>query len=173
MAGLADLDIDTSKIRQLRDQLLAFTKTATLKTARNADSTGTGQGVGDATLQRIRPYAETMYLVMMADGSPDAQELDALSAAVEILAGRQILAEDIDRMFQQFADAVMRSGVEQRVAQLGAQLGADREGREIAFTLAAAVAMADQAVDIAENQVLEWVGEYYGISAGSLARLID
>ena len=55
----------------------------------------------------------------------------------------------------------MRSG---RLAQIGSRLCVDADDRETAFSLAAVVALADEAVDVRENAALGWIRKYYGVS---------
>ena len=115
-------------------------------------------------MRRIEPFAETMYLVMVADEQTDSTELAALTAALHILAGGQLDDSEFSTLLAQFAGTALRVGVEARIAQLGSLLSADREDRETAFTLAAVIALADGSVEREENNILELVREYFGIS---------
>jgi hypothetical protein len=76
-------------------------------------------------------------------------------------------------MLDRFAAEAQREGVEARIARLGARLGADQDERETAFTLAAAIALADDRVHAHENHTLGLIREYYGVSARRMAALLD
>ena len=76
-------------------------------------------------------------------------------------------------MIDGFDTRLAASSAEARLARIGASFGADRQDREIAFTLAAAMALADDQVALNENRVLGWVREYFGISDQRVAALIE
>jgi uncharacterized tellurite resistance protein B-like protein len=166
------MHIDTEAIRRLRDHLLEHAATA--KRASPDPPGATGEpGLDSAIARRMEPFAETMFLVMMADGEPGAAERHALLAALEILTGSQMSAAQLEAMLDRFAAAADRDGIEERIAQLGARLGADQDERETAFTLAAAIALADDHVHVEENQTLLLIREYYGVSARRMAALLE
>jgi uncharacterized tellurite resistance protein B-like protein len=121
----------------------------------------------------VEPFAETMYLVMIADGDPAPAEQDALAAAFEILTDARVGRAVIDELIEQFRANVARYGIEARLEQIGARLGADRDDREIAWTLAAAMALADDQIDASENKVVAWAQEYFGITDRRARTLAD
>jgi tellurite resistance protein len=166
--ALLAVDINTKTIRRLRDNLLhAAAQPAALNDGH------VNSALKEATMRRIEPFAEMMYLVMMADGRSDVSELQTLVAALQILAGGRVEETDLVSLMGRFAEASEKVGVEARVAQLGGLLGADRDDREMAFTLAAVIAVADDSVEASENEILEMVGEYLGISASRAGRLLE
>ena len=115
-------------------------------------------------LDRIEPFAETLYLVMMADGASDAGERRAVLGALEVLTDGHLPMAKLKALRDRFERDASEQGTEARLMQIGARLGGDREGCEAAFALAAAVALADARVDFRENRVMAWVQEYFGIS---------
>jgi hypothetical protein len=166
------MHIDTEAIRRLRDHLLEHAATTDRPPA-DARRPADQAGLDSAIARRMEPFAETMFLVMMADGEPDAAERDALLAALEILTGNEVSAAQLETMLDRFAAAAARDGIEERIAGLGARLGADQDERETAFTLAAAIALADDHVHLEENQTLQMIREYYGVSARRMAALLE
>jgi uncharacterized tellurite resistance protein B-like protein len=166
------MHIDTEAIRRLRDHLLEHTSGVDRTTAAERGSPGE-PGLDSAIARRMEPFAETMFLVMMADGQPDTAERHALLAALEILTGSEVSAAQLEAMLDRFAAAAARDGIEGRIEQLGAWLGADQDERETAFTLAAAIALADDHVHVEENQTLLMIREYYGVSARRMAALLE
>ncbi len=162
------MDIDTATIRRLRDQLLSADNPPDSRVVHGEANAA----VKAAVARRIEPFAETMYLVMMADGQSEAVERDALVAALKVLSDDQLGDADILPMLERFARFTDGVGAEGRLAQLGALLSADRDDRETAFALAAVIALADESVAVQENRVLEWVSEYYGISQKRMAGIL-
>ena len=160
------MDINTAAIRRLRDALLS-------KSNHGENNPGTPAETGEAVLRRVEPFAETMFLVMVADDHAATAENQALSAAVGILADGLVSPDGVREMIDRFHDQLSASSAEARLARIGASFGADRDDREIAFTLAAAMALADDEVAISENRTLAWVREYFGISDQRVAALIE
>lgn len=161
------MEIDTAAIRRLRDNLFASVDRG------RRDQEAASPQISGAILRRVEPFAETMYLVMRADGDSARLEEDALAAAINLLSDGQLSRFDIASMFERFAASLEAHGAESRVAHLGAHVGADRDDRETAFLLAAVVALADDRVDVRENRVLEWIRSYFGISDRRMAVLLD
>ncbi len=162
------MNIDSTAIRRLRDNLLSQARHDPRRSEGND-----GTELELAVLRRVEPFAETMFLVMMADGDPASVEREALVAALEVLTDAQLRRAEIDAMLDRFQSNVARSGAEARLAQIGAVVCADRDDRETAFTLGAVIALADDRVDVRENRTLEWVQEYFGLSDRRVASLID
>ena len=160
------MDIITAAIRRLRDALLS-------KSSVGASNASPPAATGDAVLRRVEPFAETMFLVMVADDHAAVSENQALSAAVEILTDGLVGPDGVSEMLDRFHDKLSAFGAEARLARIGASFGADRDDREIAFTLAAAMALADDEVAIGENRTLAWVREYFGISDQRVVALIE
>ncbi len=162
------MNIDSTAIRRLRDNLLSQARRDELRSEPER-----GAELELAVLRRIEPFAETMFLVMMADDDPASIEREALVAALDVLSGAQLRRRKIDAMLDRFQTNVAREGTEARLAQIGAVVCADRDDSETAFTLGAVIALADDRVDVRENRTLEWVKEYFGLSDRRVALLID
>jgi uncharacterized tellurite resistance protein B-like protein len=162
-----DMEINTSAIRRLRDHLLTDPHTAPSHSCAGAVQAEA------AVIRRLEPFAETMYLVMMADGEPAATERQALNAALAVLSDGQIRQAAIDSMLNGFQDRARNEGTEARLWQLGVHLSADRDDRETAFSLGAVMALADDQVDVRENQALRWVQEYFGLSDRRVSEILQ
>jgi uncharacterized tellurite resistance protein B-like protein len=122
----------------------------------------TPEAILEATRSRILPFAEVMFLVMCADGRSDAAERRTLTAALGVLCEGRLSESDLTGMIAEFS---RREGdPETRIARLGATLARERSDREMAFTLAATIALADEEVADGERSVLDMVAEYFGIS---------
>lgn len=157
-------DFDNTTIRRLRDVLVnngkLINKQADNLPQDGLDSTERQQ----ASIKRVSPFAETMFLVMMADGSADQSERDAIQGALQLLTHGFIDQTQLAELITRFEQDIDNHGVESRLQSLGAQLSADRQDRETAFTLAAAIAVADEKVEQQENALIDSIAEWYGIS---------
>jgi len=161
------MNIDTDAIRRLRDHLLAHEE--------NRESAGAdlaAESRKEALIRRVDPFAETMYLVMIADGTPADIERRALVAAIDILTSGNLTPADIESMIDRFDKNLSGSGTEARFAQLGSRICADRDDRETAFSLGAVIALADEEVDVSEKRSLKWIRQYYGISERQAAQIL-
>ncbi|MDA1076859.1 MAG: TerB family tellurite resistance protein [Proteobacteria bacterium] len=162
------MEINTRTIRRLRDNLLQ----SAVQFA-GSDAQPAPPAIRAAIARRLAPFAEIMYLTMVADGEVAPAEQASLTAALQILADGQFDPQELDALFENFAFTAREVGVEERIMAIGAILGADRDDRETAFTLAAAVAVADEAVDVRENALINLVREYFGITLARAAALLD
>ena len=165
------MNIDTAVIQRVRDALLSEERL-------NNGPAGTAQdgnelGFQQETLQRFSPFAETMFLVAIADGHEDPKELDALSGAMRLLTDNGLADSVLQDIYQRCKHDASELGVDRYLERIGARLGSDRMDRETAFTLAAAVALADGRVEIAESDLLRTVAEYFGISNKAMRRLLE
>ena len=150
------MNIRTDAILRLRDHLLS---SAPESAGRSADEQS-----GEVVRKRVEPFAETMFLVMLADEEQADSEHDALVVAVDMLTDGLMGRDAVDALLAEFAERVRQEGREGCVARIGAWLSADRDDREMAFTLAAVIALADDRVEVEENEVLDLMRTYYGIS---------
>lgn len=160
------MNIDGHAIRRLRDFLL------------NDIEIAAPDGSGAATaappvLRRLEPFAETMYVVMMADQDSASAERQALNAAMRVLADGALAQVQIEALLDDFDQRLRSQGSEARLAHIGALLGRDREDRETAFALGAVAALADRRFDARENQALKWAQASLGLSDVQVTRILD
>ena len=156
------MEIDTVSIRRLRDEL--FRREDARASAIEEKTSNAHSAEVRAVMRRVEPFAETMYVMMLADGEPGAIERKALAGALHVLSDGCLGDFDIELLLNRFADNAAREGGEGCLSRIGARLGANREDRETAFTLAAVIALADARVDVSENQMLALVQEYFGLT---------
>lgn len=154
------MNMDTQTVRRLRDALVEVGSPGEVGEAgRPASNRGR-----DASLRRVEPFLETMYLVMMADGRSDGAERAAIRGALRILTQDLIDAESLDALLGDFGVRLRAHGRELRLQAIGSQLCATRRDRETALTLAAAVALADDAVSGEEGELVSSIAEWFGVS---------
>lgn len=155
------MEIDTQAVRELRDSLIAQGRLSGVDESPHQALTRDQQ---DATLNRLEPFVETMYLVMMADQEEAPSEWNALRGAIRVFTEGLLAEQEIETMLARLAKRRREDGAEARLQVLGAHLCADRADREAAFALAAVTALADDTVAVEENRVLEDMADWYGIS---------
>ena len=165
------MNLDTSVIQRLRDALV--------QQGYVSDAPPMSSSIGGdvehraETLERFTPFAETMFLVAIADGDQDPDEMAALRGAMQILTANQISEDVLIDIYQRCQHDVSEMGLEACLERIGLRLSVDRLDRETAFTLAAAVALADNRVDRAETALMRSIAEYLGISSTASRRLLD
>jgi len=155
------LNIDTDTVRRLRDALIARGET-------DPGPDGTGQEQPRevrASLLRVAPFVETMYLMMMADGRAGEAEQTAISGAIRLLTQGLVAEEELAELLRRCEERARAEGAEARLRAIGSHICADRMDREMAFTLAAVVALADNRVRSEESLLMSSVAEWYGISS--------
>jgi len=159
------LHIDTDTIRRLRDALLAESG---LEPVRE----GAVGAHREAAMARVAPFAETMYLVMAADGHTAEAEVASVRGAIRMLTRGLLDEEDLDELLQNCDRAARERGPGVMLQVLGSRLCANRSDRETAFTLAAAIALADDSVAEAEQALLADVAEWFGVSTRRAGELL-
>jgi uncharacterized tellurite resistance protein B-like protein len=117
-----------------------------------------------AAIERVAPACELLHLMMSADGSASSVEREVLRGAVRALTDGQLSGAVIDAMLARFDQALARDGQAARLAHVAAQLSGDRADAETAFSLAAALALADAGANPRELELLEELGEQLGLS---------
>ncbi|MCB1672152.1 MAG: TerB family tellurite resistance protein [Gammaproteobacteria bacterium] len=155
------LKIDTETIRRLRDALIAKGQ---LEADQDGDSNVNVANQVEASMKRVSPFVETLYLVMIADGLIENSEKEAIRGAISLLTHGFLNQQALDTIMESCESEVSQHGVEARLQKIGTIVSADRQDREIAFTLAAAVALADHDLASQEGSLLESIAEWYGVS---------
>ena len=156
------MNLNTSLVQRLRGALVQSGRLAS--DAATSAQQPAGPDVHDTALERIYPFAETLYLVMMIDGEADAAELDAIRGAIRILSNGLLADSALDAIFERCRERAAQRGAGACWQEIGALLSSDRLDRETAFTLAAAVAMADDELRNAESALIGDICEWFGIS---------
>jgi uncharacterized tellurite resistance protein B-like protein len=165
-----NLELDTATMRRLRDALIAGGK---LQATADVTDTPALDERALASIRRVEPFAETMFLMMMADGEAAETEKDAIRGALLLLTHGYIQPAVLDDIQHNCEAIVASQGVERRLQMIGARLSADKQDRETAFTLAAAVAVADATVASTESNLIDSIAEWYGISNRRRAEILQ
>lgn len=173
------MKLETATIRRLRDALLqsgrrpsAVVSPAYAALARAGLLTEQEQIV----LDRVDPVAETLYLVMAADGKIEPAERDAVRGAVRGLTDSILHDGTIDVMMEHYEKALASEGREARLQSVAERLKGHPSEAEAAFSMAAAVALADDEVSDEERQLVSQLAVWFGITlerAGAMLNQLD
>ena len=162
--------IDTRLMHRLRDQLLE--RGAPSVAGGSPSSPASAAPYELASLARIAPLAELLFLMLTADADVDEREVLAVRGAVRTLTEGLLSAASVDGLVEGFAAALEREGLEARIADVTARLAADREDAEVGLMLAAAVALADGRVDDRERELFDEVASQLGVSQRRVDELL-
>lgn len=157
------MDVDTTLMRVLRDHLLDLAP-ASVRPRDPAGRASADSPEEEAILGRFLPFAELMFLVSKADGGVHGKERSATLGAFVALTDGRLPRSALERVERIAADREKRDGWEVRVQRVCADLATNREDAELAFTLATAVALADDVTEESEQTLLEFIAESLGIS---------
>jgi hypothetical protein len=126
-----------------------------------------------AAYQRIRPFAEAMYLVMAADGRLDDRERITLRGALRSLTAGVLGTSAMESMLSEFERLLSVQGLELRLDDVASRIYGEPEDRELALVLAATVAFADDRTDSAEQRTIEALSERLGVGKERLESLLS
>ena len=170
------MKIETATIQRLRDALLQSGRRPSTVLS-PAYETLARQGFltqeEGLALERIDPLAETMYLMMAADGTLSTAEKDAIRGAIRGLSGNVLRSGTIEHMMSNYASKLKSEGREVRLEEIAERLSEVPAEAETAFSLAAAVALADDAVAEEENAFINQLATWFGISKERADSILD
>jgi tellurite resistance protein len=170
------MKLKTKTIVRLRDALLQSGRRPSL-VASSAYETLTREGLLSAdevgALNRVDPLAETMFLMMSADGKVTETERDAVRGAIRGLTGDGLRSGTIKVMLENYELRVREEGRDERLRQIAETIAEEPTEAESAFALAAAVALADDEVADEENALINQLAEWLGISPERTAEILD
>lgn len=156
---------------QLKDQLLSGGSRPSI--APRPWSKDSERPETEAAYQRIRPFAEAMYLVMSADGALDESERNSLRGALRSLTNGALGTGAMEAMLAEFEKLLRRDGLELRLDDVAARLYPEREDRELALALAATVAIADDHFGEVERETIISLSERLGVGKSRLEALLS
>lgn len=150
------MQLRTKTIERLRDALLASGKrksSVSSSAYRTLLREGLLSDAENEAVERIAPAAEAMFLVIAADHQITDTELAALRGAIRGLTGDALSDELVQVLMEQFALKLRDEGRDARLREI-AKTTLDAGEALNTFSLAAAVALADDQVADSENTVL-------------------
>ncbi len=125
------------------------------------------------SIARVEPLAETMFLMMAADGVIAEEERDVVRGAIRGLSNEQIRSGTINVMLEGFQARLEAEGRDARLKEIAEALSEDVKEAETAFTLAAAVAFADDDITDEENELINQVASWFGLSEERAEQVLD
>jgi tellurite resistance protein len=170
------MKIQTVTIERLRDALLHSGRRPSM-VASSAYETLTREGLLSpeeiSSIQRVEPLAETMFLMMAADGKLAEAERDAVRGAIRGLTDNLLRTGTINVLLESYERRLSISGRDARLREIADQIAEDPNEAESAFALAAAVALADDEVTDDENLFINQLADWFGISEQRTAEILD
>jgi tellurite resistance protein len=170
------MKIETATIRRLRDALVLSGRRPSMMLS-SAYETLARQGLlspeESAALTRVDPLAETMFLMMSADGSISDVERDAVRGAIRGLSDNLLRSGTINVMLENYQKRLEEQGKDERLREIADEIAEEPSEAEGAFALAAAIALADDEVAEEENALINQLAEWFGISAERANEILD
>ena len=170
------MKIETVTITRLRDALLASGRRPTTVLS-PAYETLTREGLlsneETVALSRVEPLAETMFLMMSADGKIEEAERDVVRGAIRGLSDNLLRSGTINVMLETYQKRLDEQGRDARLHEIADEISGEPSEAEGAFALAAAVALADEDVADEENALINQLAEWFGISEERAGEILD
>jgi tellurite resistance protein len=121
----------------------------------------------------LGPFAEAMFLMMSADNDASPDEYSVLRGALRNLTDGQIRSVQLDALIDEARVRLTKSTRKARLEAAAAAIATSPARAEVAFVLAAALAMADGAVADGENAFLEQFAALLGLDEATCERLFS
>ena len=170
------MNVKTQTIARLRDALLESGRRPSAVLS-SAYETLTRAGLLSpeemAALNRVEPLTETMFLMMSVDGTVADVERDAVRGAIRGLTGNVLRTGTINVMLENYAERLATQGRDQRLHEIAEEIAEAPGEAEAAFTLAAAIAYADDEVDASENEFINQLADWFGIESSRAEEILD
>jgi tellurite resistance protein len=119
----------------------------------------------------FRAAAEAGYLTALADGTEDAEERQALVAALETLSKATVIEWEVEGFLAEAWEKISVEGNEARCAAVGARLK-ELGQAEAGLLIGAIVAQASNGIDKSEAKVLERIGAAAGLERPAVAGVV-
>jgi tellurite resistance protein len=158
----------SKRIERLRDKLLARGRPTLYPSPSPSPSPEL-----QALAERVRPFAEVMYLVLATDAKITENERNVLRGALRSLTEDALSTSALDTMLADFERLRERQGVEVRLDYLASQLSSDRADAKLALGLATAAADSDEGIRPEERAVIEALAERLRVSDEELEALLS
>jgi len=149
----------------LRDRLLGMGRASLIP--RPIGESETAQ----ALYERLRPFAEAVFLVISADGKLVAREAEVLRGTLRALTSGELGGAAMEAMLQEFRHALEREGRDTRLDRIAADVYGDRDDIELMLSLASAAALANGCADPAEHELITQLAQRLGVSSTRLHAL--
>ena len=170
------MKLKTRTIERLRDALLESGRRPSVVVS-SAYETLTREGLLSpeeiTALNRVDPLAETMFLMMAADGKLTNDERDAVRGGIRGLTDDVLRTGTINVMLDNYQRRLDSDGRDERLRQIAETIADAPSEAESAFALAAAVALADDDVAEEENSFINQLATWFGIDSDRAGTILD
>ena len=170
------MKLQTKTIERLRDALLQSGRRPSVVVS-SAYETLTRENMLSneevLALNRVDPLAETMFLMMAADGKLTTDEHDAVRGGIRGLTDNVLRTGTINVMLENYQKRLESDGREERLREIAETIAEEPSEAEGAFALAAAVALADDDVADEENAFINQLAQWFGLSPERSAEILD
>lgn len=167
--------IETATIRRLRDALMRSGERDSGVYSPAYETLARAGVLSDderAAVARVSPMAETMFLMMTADGKITDSEATAILGAIRGLTDGLLHDGVIKVMLEGFAARAKAEGRDARLRAVADTLADRPSEAENAFALAAAVALADDEVAESERTLVGQLATWFGINPDRAAAIL-
>jgi tellurite resistance protein len=127
----------------------------------------------NALAERVKPFAEVMYLVLAADKAISDRERALLRGGLRSLTDGALSTAAMADMMDEFERSRERDGVDMRLDFVASALYADRADARLALGLATAAADADRGIGTEERALIDALGERLGISRVEVQEMLQ
>ena len=159
------IQLDAKTLQRIRDHLLDLGAPPSTKFLTAGEDVEDPFGGDPESETRFGALFETMYLMVVADGDVAAAEREVLRGAMRTLTANSIRTAQIDAMFDACKENLAGSSVAGRIADIAPILKNDKVLLEAAFSLAAAIAFADEDIHDSENDLINDLAEAFDIDS--------
>lgn len=170
------MKIETATIERLRDALLQSGRRPSLVMS-SAYETLTREGLLSPeeanALNRVEPLAETMFLMMSADGKVAEAEREAVRGAIRRLTDGLLRSGTINVMLESYAKRLAEQGRDARLEEIASEIAEEKSEAEGAFALSAAIALADDEITEEENELISRLADWFGIDPTRAGEILD
>ena len=170
------MKLKTVTIERLRDALLQSGRRPSVVLS-SAYETLTREGLLSpeeaGALNRVEPLAEAMFLMMSADGEVAEVERDAVRGAIRGLTDNLLRTGTINVMLESYAKRLSEQGRDARLQEIASDIAEETSEAEGAFALSAAIALADDRISDEENEFINQLAEWFGISPARTSEILD
>ena len=158
-------DSSDDRYGNLRDKLLDMGRPSIVPRPLAQDDTA------QAFYERLRPFAEAIYLVISVDGVLEPRETEVLRGTLRALTSGELGGAAMESMVAEFREALARDGRDLRLDRIAAEVYGDRDDVELVIALSSAAALASGCAEPAEHDVIRQLASRLGLSNDQLREL--
>jgi tellurite resistance protein len=165
------IQLQDKTLKRIRDELLEVGQPPSVHFMKVADVEDPFAGDPDAK-RRFEALFEVMYLMVMADNNVADVEREVLRGAVRGLTEHSVRTHHIEKLFEKCAE-LSKQGVNVRLKAVAPIIKEDPALVDAAFSLAAALAFADNEIQDSENELINDLADVLGLDTERADELLN